>query len=393
MSEAKIIVNKKIDDLIFAEYNPRQLSKEQFKYLKDSLSRFGVVDPIIINKNSSRKNIIIGGHQRCKVAKSIGIKSVPCLELDLTYDQERELNVRLNKNTGDWDFDALANNFDVEDLFEWGFDENDLNIDLVEEEKESLIDDDHIPENVEPVCKPGDLWQLGNHRLHCGDATSIGAINLLMNNKKADLYLTDPPYNVDYEGVGADKKKIKNDKQTNENFLEFLTDSFTNSSEHIKPGGSFYIWHSDLNGIYFRQSLLETDLDLRQNLIWVKSSLVIGRSDYQWIHEPCLYGWKAGGTHSWNNDRKQTTVLEYDKPTKNKLHPTMKPLEMIKYQITNSTKKNNIVLDNFLGSGTTLIACEKSNRVCYGMELDPYFCDVIINRWEQYTGQTAKKIK
>lgn len=256
---------------------------------------------------------------------------------------------------------------------------------------ESSEDDDDVPNvGIEGVVsKLGDLYELGAHRVLCGDATKLDDITKLMGDKKADSWITDPPYNVDYEGGTG--MKIENDKQEDGTFLQFLTDAFVNAVSFLKAGGSFYIWHADSEGYNFRTACKQAGLKIRQCLIWKKSSLVMGRQDYQWMHEPCLYGWKDGASHLWNGDRSQTTVMEFEKPSKNDLHPTMKPVEMIAYQISNNTKGEDIILDTFLGSGTTLIASQKLGRVCYGIELDPHFVDVIVSRYVQYTGNNKVK--
>ena len=357
MANIKNIVNRKIDDLIFAEYNPRQLSKEQFKYLKDSIHRFGLVDPIIINKNKDRKNIIIGGHQRTKVAKAMGIKEVPCLELDLDYDKERELNVRLNKNTGDWDYDLLANNFDIEELHDWGFDDSELKLDLFEEEIDGLIDDDEIPEEVEPICKLGDVWQLGKHRLLCGDV-----LKDLKKLGKYDAVVTDPPYGmeaVQKSGVLKDKYK---------NVLNDETNDVTIKSYNLIDKNKQQIW---FGANYYANALPNQSCWL----VWDKNN---GGSDQM----DCELAW----TNLKGVTRKYTQASE----KKNRVHPTQKPIDLIVWCIKKID--GNIILDPFLGSGSTLIACEKTNRVCYGIELDPHYCDVIINRWEKFTGQKAEKV-
>ena len=390
------IVNRNIDELIFAEYNPRQLSKEQFQYLKDSLSRFGLVDPIIVNKNKDRKDIIIGGHQRVKVAKKLGINDIPCIELDLSYDKERELNIRLNKNTGDWDFDILANNFDLDDLVEFGFDASELKLDLFEEEKEGLIDDDDIPEDVESVCKLGDLWQLGGHRLLCGDSTKKENIELLLDGNKADMVFTDPPYGMNLD---TDYSKIKGSKNSigfkgnktgnrydkiigdNDDFSPSLITTIINNFKYCKE---IFIWGGD----YFVDLLPNCGKD-GSWLVWNKRS-----SDAQqkgigncfellWSkkkHKRIIYNFEWFG------------FLSKDDPNeaRNRMHPSMKPTKLLSKIINIHSKKNQIILDIFLGSGSTLIACEKTNRVCYGMELDEHYCDVIINRWEQFTGKKAE---
>lgn len=252
------------------------------------------------------------------------------------------------------------------------------------------IVEDEIPElPEEPSSKYGEIYQLGNHRLMCGDSTQKDDVMRLMNNQDADMLLTDPPYNVDYEGAVG---KIQNDNMQNNEFKAFLINAFKMADKVLKAGATFYIWHADSEGYNFRGACVEIGWKIRQCLIWNKSSLVMGRQDYHWKHEPCLYGWKDGASHNWYSDRSQTTVLEFDRPSKNDLHPTMKPLNLMGYQIQNNTKELDVVLDLFGGSGSTLMACEQLNRCCYMSELDPKFVDVIIERWENFTGEKAVKI-
>ena len=373
------VITKNIKDLISAEYNPRQLKKEQFNQLKDSIKRFGLVDPVIINKNDSRKNIIIGGHQRTRVAESLGIEEVPCVEVDLTLDEERELNVRLNKNTGEWDFDILADMFDIDELKDWGFTDDELLGFELEEEKEGNIDDDEIPEVEEAVTKLGDLWILGEHRLLCGDATKKEDVDLLMDGNKADMVFVDPPYGVDYKGINNDSRDGLNN---------LLDKSFKYINNNSKQGSAIYCFHSDKCSDIF-SNIFRVYFHFSSMIIWYKNSLTLSQTDYQSQHEPCLYGWVKDGTHNFYGDRKQTSVWEIKKETFLK-HSTNKPVEFITKAINNSSKKNNIVLDSFLGSGSTLIACEKTDRKCYGMELDPHYCDVIVKRWEEFTGKKAE---
>ena len=384
------IVNKNIDTLIFAEYNPRQLTEEQYQQLKDSITRFGLVDPIIVNQHQDRKNIIVGGHQRTRVAKKLGIEEVPCVFVNLPYEKERELNVRLNKNTGGWDYDILADMFELDELIDWGFKEEELVGFDADIEVEGNIDDDEIPEEVEPVCKLGDIWELGSHRLLCGDSTVKENVELLLDSNKADMVFTDPPYNVNYEGGTKKRDKIENDKL--DNFYEFLLDSFKILYKSIKKGGSIYVCHADLERVNFTKSFTESGFKLSSVIIWAKNNSTFGRQDYFWKHEPILYGWNKEASHKWYGDFKQDTIWSIDRPSKNIDHPTMKPIDLIVKAIKNSSKNKQIILDTFLGSGSTLIACEKTKRVCYGMELDPHYCDVIINRWEQYTGKKARLV-
>ena len=350
------VIIKNIKDLISAEYNPRQLKKEQFNQLKDSIKRFGLVDPVIINKNDSRKNIIIGGHQRTRVAESLGIEEVPCVEVDLTLDEERELNVRLNKNTGEWDFDILADMFDIDELKDWGFTDDELLGFELEEEKEGNIDDDEIPEVEEAVTKSGDLWILGEHRLLCGDV--LKDMDKLPNDY--DCIVTDPPYGMDAvknSGVLKDKyKDIKNDNDNN-----VAKESYKILNKNIPQ-----VWF----GANYYSSVLP---DSASWLVWDKNN---GGSDQM----DCELAW----TNLKGVVRKYKQASE----KKNRVHPTQKPVDLFLWVLKKIDSK--AVLDPFLGSGSTLIACEKTNRKCYGMELDPHYCDVIVKRWEEFTGKKAE---
>jgi site-specific DNA-methyltransferase (adenine-specific) len=262
--------------------------------------------------------------------------------------------------------------------------------DIQPEETEGLTDEDSVPEvPEEPVSKEGDVWILGKHRLMCGDSTSIDAVEKLVDNEPVDMWLTDPPYNVAYEGGTKDKLTIQNDDMGNDEFRQFLRDSYSAADACMKAGAVFYIWHADSEGYNFRGAAQDTGWTVRQCLIWKKSSLVMGRQDYHWQHEPCLYGWKEGSAHLWATDRKQTTIMEFDKPSANREHPTMKPVALFEYQMLNNTKGEDIVLDSFGGSGTTLIAAEMNGRRARIMEFDPKYCDVIIKRWQEFTGKQA----
>ena len=380
-----------IQTLIEAEYNPRKLSEDQFSHIKSSLQRFGFVDPVIVNSNPDRQNIIIGGHQRVKVAREIGLEKVPVHYIDLPLEKERELNVRLNKNSGEFDFDLLQEHFEAGELVEWGFTDDEFNFD---NENEDSGDED--PGAQEPPEQPrseyGRIYQLGPHRLMCGDSTSEKDVARLMGGEKADMWITDPPYNVAYEGKTADALTIENDSMGDSDFREFLVKAYKSADSAMSEGAIFYIWHADSEGYNFRGACFDIDWKVRQCLIWKKSVLVMGRQDYHWKHEPCLYGWKDGAGHSWSNDRKQTTILEFDKPMRNGEHPTMKPVELFKYQIKNHHKKGAIILDSFGGSGTTLIASEMTGRQARLMELDPKYCDVIINRYCEMVGEDPDKI-
>lgn len=394
------IEKRKIEDLIPAIYNPRkdlQPDDPEYAKIKRSIETFGYVDPIIVNE---RTGTIVGGHQRLKVLKDLGYDEVEVSVVDLSEENEKALNVALNKISGEWDFALLkdlleeldASSIDVE-LTGFDIDEMENLMTQFQVEEEGEVDEDYfdIEEAIpdEPISKRGDIWKLGRHRLMCGDSTDINDVEKLMGGIKADLFLTDPPYNVNYEGKAKDKLKIKNDSMDEESFRQFLRDAFFAADTVMREGAVFYIWHADSEGYNFRGACIDVGWQVRQCLIWNKSSMVIGRQDYQWKHEPCLYGWKSGASHFWAGDRKQVTVLDFNKPQRNGEHPTMKPVSLFDYQIKNNTRKGDIVLDLFGGSGTTIIACEQNGRIGYSMELDEKYCDVIIKRWEEFTGKKA----
>jgi len=379
------ITNKKAKDLKPSEYNPRQISTKQYNDLKKSIENFGLVDPIIINFDGT----IIGGHQRFKVLQEMETENIPCVVLELNKKQEKELNIRLNKSGGEFDFDLLANHFDIDELVDWGFKHIDLDINI-DKITEGNTKDDHIPDVKESKVKFGDVWELGKHRLMCGDSTKESDVKKLMNGDKADMVFTDPPYNVDYDGGSKKREKIKNDKLND--FSQFLNSCFSNMHLFMKDGSCIYITHSEVERLSFTETFKMVGFQLSSIIIWVKNNSTFSMNkDYKWKHEPIIYGWKKG-SHNFYGDNTQDTVWLYDRPSKSKLHPTTKPIELINKAIKNSSKKNEIVLDIFLGSGSTLIACEKTNRICYGMELDTKYCDVIIERWEQFTGQRANKL-
>lgn len=385
------IVQRKITELISAEYNPRKLSEKQFNELKDSLSRFGFVDPVLINTNNERKNIIIGGHQRTKVWQSMGNTEIPCVELDLTLDKEKELNIRLNKSGGEFDFEMLSEHFDHDELLDWGFEESDFSFDVDIEGSEDDYNEDDI-DNTKVDIVAGDYIEIGPHKLYCGSSLETDSWAKLLGDKLCDLVVTDPPYNVAYQGKTKDALTIENDEMGDGDFYQFLLDFYTALGSYTKPGGGWYVWHADSEGANFRRAMADAGIMVKQCLIWVKNSMVMGRQDYHWQHEPCLYGWKEGGAHTWETDRKQTTVLNFDRPTRNTEHPTMKPIPLIAYQIGNSSKKGQIVCDGFLGSGTTMIASHQLDRICYGTELDPKYCQVIVNRMMEVDSSLEVKI-
>jgi DNA modification methylase len=376
------------------ENNPRKLKDSAIEKVAKSIKEFGFRQPIVVDK----EKIIVVGHTRYRASKKLGLTNVPITIADnLTPEQINAYRIADNRTNeeAEWDIELLKTELkDLQlkdfDLDLTAFDEDQLN-NFLFEEKEGLTDEDAVPETPEePITKLGDIWKLGKHKLICGDSTILNNYEKLFKENKADLLMTDPPYNVDYEGKTKEKLTIQNDSKNDDDFLQFLTDAFNNCAINLKLGASFYIFHSDWYGLEFRQSIKKSELELKQNLIWAKNSMVMGRQDYQWQHEPCLYGWKKGSSHSWYSDRKQTTIIKYDRPTQSKLHPTMKPVGLIEYLIKNSSKQEDVVLDPFLGSGTTLIACEKQSRICYGVELDPKYCDVIVKRWEQFTGKKAE---
>lgn len=386
----------KIESLKPAEYNPRKDLKpedEEYQKIKKSITEFGYVAPIIINSNMT----VIGGHQRLKVLKELGYTEVECVVVDLDQEKEKALNIALNKISGDWDNDKLEEllaelkQTDIDmDITGFSFDEVDEILKDITGSKEDDFDlDQALNEIEEPISKRGDVWILGKNRLMCGDSTQKEDVIHLMNSQEADMLLTDPPYNVDYEGKTSEALKIENDNMSETEFYNFLLDSFKNMFDSIKYGGSAYVFHADTEGLNFRNAFKSCGFKLAQCLVWVKNTFVMGRQDYQWRHEPILYGWKPGAGHYFVNNRKQSTVLEFDKPSRNAEHPTMKPVDLLVYLIKNSSKENDLILDLFGGSGSTLIAAEQTQRRCYTMELDPKYCDVIIKRWENLTGEKA----
>lgn len=398
--------------------NPRYLKGEEHDKLKKSLKDSPELlqyKPLMVYAIEGGKFVVVCGNMRLRICQELhnecveGFDALPCFVLnkDVPIAKIKEYAIKDNVQAGNWDWDELANgDWEVEELQDWGVDCSFLTdtepVEEMPERKET--EDDEYDENeheIEAKCKLGDIWQLGRHRLMCGDSTDASQVAKLLGGTKIQLYLTDPPYNVAYgydgaatEGHRKDGLVVLNDKMDNDKFEEFLTNAFNAANANMEKGASFYIFHSDGYSYWFRKALINTvDLELRENLIWVKNSMALGRQDYQWRHEPCLYGWKKGSSHNWFSDRKQTTVMEFDRPTKSVEHPTMKPIPLFAYLIQNSSQEGWNVYDSFGGSGTTIMACEQLGRNGFSMELDPHYCDVIINRWETYTGKKAEKIK
>lgn len=381
---------RNVNDLIPAKYNPRKDLKpgdKEYEKIKNSINEFGYVDPIIINSD----NTIIGGHQRLKVLRDLGYTDVDCVVIDIDKTKEKALNIALNKISGEWNVkllkdlidDLKESNFDIEFT---GFEPPELDELFSELHNKEVKEDDFDVDEVlkEPaISRLGDLWLLGRHRLICGDSTIEKTYKTLMDGKKANLIVTDPPYNVAYEAKAG---KIKNDDMRNEDFYKFLLTAFTNIYNVMENDASIYVFHADTEGLNFRRAFVDAGFYLSGVCIWAKQSLVLGRSPYQWKHEPILFGWKKDGRHRWYSDRKQSTVWNFDRPSKNDLHPTMKPVALCAYPIQNSSMSNCIVLDPFGGSGSTMIACEQTNRICYSIELDEKYTDVIVKRYIEQVG-------
>lgn len=368
--------------------NARTHSKEQITKLRSSLREFGFINPVIIDTEYN----VIAGHGRIEAAKQENITEVPCVFVEyLTPAQKRAYIIADNRMAMDagWDEELLkieieALQSEAFDMDLTGFEEQEI-ADLFNTEQEVQQDDFNIDEELSKptITKRGDVWLLGNHRLVCGDSTKQETYTLLMNGKKANLVVTDPPYNVNYE---ANAGKIKNDNMNSNQFYQFLLEAFLNMEKVMENDASIYVFHADTEGLNFRKAFSDAGFYLSGTCIWKKQSLVLGRSPYQWQHEPCLFGWKKNGKHQWYSDRKQTTIWEFDRPNKNNDHPTMKPVPLIAYTIKNSSMSNCIVIDPFGGSGSTLIACEQTNRICYTIELDEKYCDVIVKRYIEQSG-------
>lgn len=383
-----------IGKLIAYDKNAKIHSDKQNREIANSLLRFGWKQPLVVDRN----NVLIVGHGRLEGAKIASLTdsrflTAPCIIADdLTDEEIKAYRLADNKlNESPWDFDLLSDELsDITalDMSEFGFD-----MFAFEEEPAEVVEDDYeesLPE--QPKAKLGDIYQLGRHKLMCGDSTSVENVKKLTGGELVDMLITDPPYNVAYEGKTKDKLTIQNDSMEDKAFREFLKSAFSAADELMKPGAVFYIWHADSEGYNFRGACHDVGWKVREVLIWNKNSMTLGRQDYQWKHEPCLYGWKEGASHLWASDRKQTTVIDFNRPTRADIHPTMKPIGLFDYQIKNNTKGGDAVLDLFNGSGTTIMACEQNGRRAFCMELDPKYVDAAIDRWEKFTGQKAVKL-
>lgn len=382
----------KIADLVPASYNPRKALKpgdSEYEKIKNSITEFGYVEPVIVNSDMT----IIGGHQRVTVLSDLGYEDIDCIVIEIDKTKEKALNIALNKITGEWNKELLADlikdlqssNFDVSFT---GFEPPEIEQLFNSVHDKNITEDDFdVEEELQKPAfsKAGDMRLFGRHRVCCGDSTLPETYDLLMDGRKANMVLTDPPYNVNVEETAG---KIKNDNMADEDFYNFLFAAFVNMEQAMENDASIYVFHADTEGLNFRKAFAAAGFYLSGCCIWKKNALVLGRSPYQWQHEPCLYGWKKGGKHNWYSDRKQTTIWEYDRPKASKDHPTMKPVALMAYPIQNSCMSNCIVLDPFLGSGSTMIACEQTGRICYGIELDEKFMDVIVKRYVEQIGSS-----
>ena len=392
-----------IDCLVPYENNAKEHTRAQIDAVEASIKEFGFRNPVIVWRNADGMLEVVAGHARITAAKNLGIRKVPCVSCDDLSDAQRRAYTLVDNQTTmmtGWDSDMLAYELDVLsdefDMTSLGFTDE-----MVGMADEVEAEDDEMPEVVECRAKRGEIWQLGAHRIMCGDSTCREDVEKLVGGGFCDLLLTDPPYNV---ALGqhmrpselkqlhrrTDGLVIENDSWEDEDaFVQFLKSAFDNAMAALNPGAAFYIWHADNQRMNFLKACEQSGMTIRECLVWAKNTFALGRQDYQWRHEPCLYGWKDGAAHNWYSDRKQSTVLEFDKPTANAEHPTMKPVGLMAYLIQNSTKRGDTVLDVFGGSGSALIACEETGRKCLSMELDPHYCDVIIARWEELTGEKA----
>lgn len=376
----------KLSEVKLNPNNPRIIKDDKFKKLVQSIKDFPEmlnIRPIVVNQDM----IILGGNMRYKACKEAGLKEIPVIITDLSEDKQREFLIKDNTSGGEWDWEVLANEWNSEELEAWGLDIPTFETDEVLEAEE---DDFDATPPEEPITVLGDLYEIGEHRLLCGDSTQTDTFEKLMQGEMADMVVTDPPYNV---ALGMETKEqakarnrrtdgliIQNDKMSNDDFYKFLYDFYSALSTAVKKGGSIYVWYASSEVVNFVSAMVDAGWLYKQELIWNKTSMIMGRQDYQWKHEPCLYGWLDGASHNWNSDRKQTTIIDFDKPQRNGEHPTMKPIGLFGYQIENSSKQGDIVIDAFGGSGTTMVACQQLKRKARLVEFDPKYCDVIVKR-------------
>lgn len=395
--------------------NPRLIKDEKFKKLVKSIQEFPDMlnkRPLIVFTDTDGKYVVLGGNMRLKACKEIGLKEIPIILADeWTEEQKAEFLIKDNVGFGEWDWDILANEWDTDKLQDWGLD---LPLDVSVQELEAEEDDYEIPNEINTDIVLGDLFEIGEHRLLCGDSTQVDTWQKVMDEKLCDMVMTDPPYNIDYEGKTKDALTIQNDNMTNDSFYQFLYDFYTALGSYTKKGGAWYVFHAPTETVNFSTAMINSGLLLKQYLVWVKNTMVLGRQDYQWKHELCLYGWKEGAAHYFTSERTHTTVIEdtinvnkltkdemkkmlnemlsdktkstiihCDKPHRSAEHPTMKPILLLAPLIQNSSKENEIVADGFLGSGSTMVASHQLKRKCYGMELDPKYCQVIIDRMKK----------
>lgn len=375
------MIYRKIAEIKPNPKNPRVIKDDKFLKLVESLRSFPQMlekRPLVCVTDIDGKVFPLGGNMRLKAANELKMKELPVLMADdWTEEQRQEFIIKDNVGFGEWNWEELQADWDVEQLGDWGLDIPKQFI--VEAEAEE--DEFDVPVGgSETDIVLGDLFEIGPHKLLCGDSTQTDTFGKLFGDQLADLVVTDPPYNVAYEGKTKAKLTIENDSMKDGDFYQFLYDFYTALGSYIKAGGAWYVWHADIEGANFRKAMSDSGIMVKQCLIWIKNSMVMGRQDYQWKHEPCLYGWKEGAAHGWYSDRKQTTILEFDRPSRNTEHPTMKPIPLFAYQIGNSSKQGDIVADGFGGSGTTMVACHQMNRKAYLVEFDPKYCQVIINR-------------
>lgn len=365
----------KISEVKLNPNNPRLIKDDKFAKLVQSikdLPQMLSIRPIVVNSDM----VVLGGNMRLKACKEAGLKEIPIIIADnLTEEQQREFLIKDNVSGGEWDWAMLQNDWDTEQLDAWGLDIPSFE---TEQALEAIEDDYEVPDEIQTDIVLGDLFEIGEHRLLCGDSTDSDAVAKLMDGELADICHTDPPYNINYEGGSKKREKIANDKL--EDFPKFLYDVYTTIATALKKGGAIYVWHASSETHNFIQQFLDAGFLFKSYIVWNKNNSTFGRSDYHWKHEPCIYGWLDGASHKWYGDRKQTTIWDIDRPSRSEEHPTMKPIALCGKPLENSSKQGDIVLDVFLGSGSTMVAAHQLKRKCYGMELDPKYCQVIVDR-------------